>query len=179
MGERFELQPASLREGAVYGASLPPTPIGLSPPSRPAEESSGKGGCVRILVAEDNPVNRKLVTRLLGKAGISPVLVENGEEALATALEAQSSGDPFDVILMDMQMPVLGGYDATRRLREEGYDLPIVALTAHAMSTDRQKCLDAGCNDYATKPVDREVLVEKVLCNIGSEWRQVSEGTSD
>ncbi|QDT45602.1 Signal transduction histidine-protein kinase BarA [Gimesia alba] len=120
-----------------------------------------KGVC-SVLLAEDGIDNQRLISTLLKKEGAQVMLAENGDIAVRRALNAQENGKPFDVILMDMSMPVLDGYGATKMLREQGYQLPIVALTAHAMSGDREKCIEAGCNDYTTKPVNREKLREIV-----------------
>ena len=124
----------------------------------------------RILLAEDIPDNQRLIASVLRKAGATVEIAHNGREAVNKAMATLpglngTPADPigsFDVILMDMQMPLLDGYAATRRLRKEEYTGPIIALTAHAMTHDRQKCLDAGCNDFLSKPVDRKRLVKMV-----------------
>lgn len=115
-----------------------------------------------ILLAEDTAFNQKLISLLLKKAGAKVTLADNGQIAFDLAMAAREENQPFDIILMDMQMPVLDGYAATARLREVGYIKPIIALTAHAMTSDRQRCLDAGCDDYTTKPVNKKELIEMV-----------------
>jgi signal transduction histidine kinase/ActR/RegA family two-component response regulator len=116
----------------------------------------------RVLLAEDGVDNQRLVRALLRPLQVEVALVENGAQAVDQALAALDGERPFDLVLMDMQMPVMDGYEATRRLRAEGYSGPIVALTAHAMSSDRGRCLEAGCDEYLSKPVDRARLLEVV-----------------
>jgi PAS domain S-box-containing protein len=116
----------------------------------------------RILLAEDARDLQLVVRFQLTQMGATVETVENGVEAQRAALAAEAAGQPFDVVLMDMQMPVMDGYEATTSLRTAGYTRPIVALTAHAMAEDRARCLAAGCDDFATKPIDRETLLAVV-----------------
>ncbi|HOL32382.1 MAG TPA: ATP-binding protein [Anaerohalosphaeraceae bacterium] len=109
----------------------------------------------KALVAEDNPSNQKLMQILLQKLGLEVVLADDG----VGAVEKGASGS-YDIILMDMQMPNMNGYDATRQLRSRGVKTPIIAVTANAMCGDEQKCLDAGCDGYLSKPIDRTKLNE-------------------
>ncbi len=113
-------------------------------------------GAVSILLADDNLVNQKLTVKLLTKAGYSVEIANNGQEAVDKYLSRPYS---FDIIFMDVQMPVLNGLEATQQLRQKGFsDLPIVALTANVMKNDREKCLESGMNDYISKPIKREIV---------------------
>jgi len=113
----------------------------------------------RVLLAEDNAVNQKLIARILSNAGLEVEVADNGQIACEKALRAADGQQPYGVILMDMQMPVMDGYTATKRLRSEGCRTPIIAITAHAMQGDRDRCIEAGCDDYATKPIGRSKLI--------------------
>ncbi len=113
---------------------------------------------VRLLLAEDNPVNLKLATLILTKAGYTVTSAPNGRKTVDTFA---ASPEDFDLILMDVQMPEMDGLAATRELRERGFtDIPIVAMTANAMKGDREKCIDAGMNDYIAKPIKREIVFQ-------------------
>jgi CheY-like chemotaxis protein len=106
-------------------------------------------------------------------------VAENGQVAVDLASSAQHTGSSFDVILMDIQMPVMDGYDATRQLRKVGYTNPIIALTANTTTENRQKCLDSGCNDFMTKPFDLSTLVTAVAKHHAQEChRGVESGSS-
>jgi len=113
----------------------------------------------RILIVEDNAMNREMLTRRLGRTGYDIVTAVDGEQALAVARESAP-----DLVLMDMSLPVLDGWEATRRMKaDQGLkQTPIIALTAHAMSSDRDEALAAGCDDYDTKPIDLPRLLGKI-----------------
>ncbi len=138
-----------------------PLPEAAPPPSAGENSSSEPAnGQLRILVAEDSAVNQRVILALLSRMGHSVTLAPNGKEAVAAV---HSGSSTFDLILMDCQMPEMDGYEATRQIRcfENRLQLPpvpIVALTAHAMSIDRDRCLAAGMDDYLSKPVDRDKL---------------------
>ena len=115
----------------------------------------------RILLVEDGETNRKFISLVLERVGACVTTAENGKVGL-DAIEFQKQ--PYDIVLMDMQMPVMDGYTAARKLKEMNYPSPIVALTAHAMKGDDKACLEAGCTGYLTKPIDANVLV----CKLGA-----------
>ena len=121
---------------------------------------------VRILLAEDGEENREVITLHLERAGCEVTSAPDGEDAYRQVKKAARDGTPFDVILMDMQMPVMDGYTATSKLRAEGYQGVIVALTAHALKEDRERCIRVGCDEYAAKPVNMPALLSLIerLC---------------
>ena len=114
---------------------------------------------VKILLVEDNEMNRDMLARRLRRKGYEVVAAGDGREAIAVAL-----AQPVDLILMDLSLPVLDGWEATRLLKADSltWSIPVIALTAHAMPGDRERALEAGCDDYDTKPVDFNRLVAKI-----------------
>jgi CheY-like chemotaxis protein len=114
----------------------------------------------RILLVEDNPENRDMLSRRLIRRGYEVEFAEDGVEAVQKAKDAAPA-----LILMDLSLPVMDGWEATRRIKADASTaaIPVIALTAHAMSSDREQALSAGCDDYDTKPVDLERLLAKML----------------
>ena len=119
----------------------------------------------KILIVEDNDMNRDMLSRRLGRKGFDIVMAEDG----AQGVDMANSESP-DLILMDMSLPVLDGWEATKKIKstESTESIPIIALTAHAMDSDREKALAAGCDDYDTKPVELPRLLDKINQLLGS-----------
>ena len=134
-------------------------PAVVAKAGRVAEERSGSG--LRILLTEDNVVNQLVGRGILQKASHSVVIANNGKEAL-TLLE----GQPFDLVVMDVQMPEMDGFEATAAIREKekrtGEHIPIIAMTAYAMTGDRERCISAGMDSYITKPINAPALLALV-----------------
>jgi CheY-like chemotaxis protein len=121
------------------------------------------GDMVRVLLVEDNEMNRDMLSRRLSRKGFEVVMAVDGEQALQMAASEAPA-----LILMDMNLPVIDGWEATRRLKADAATaaIPVIGLTAHAMEGDRDKCLQAGCDDYDTKPVDLPRLLEKMQAQL-------------
>ncbi len=117
----------------------------------------------RIVVADDTPDTARLLQLFLEREGATVELAANGREAVDAVRRSQTAGPPIDLILMDMQMPVLDGYAATGELRAIGFHRPIIAITAHGLEYDRDACLRAGCDDYILKPFSRDTLLTIVV----------------
>lgn len=125
----------------------------------------------RVLLVEDNPINQEVAQGLLQDLGLTVSLANNGNEAIRALSSAPIDIPPFEAILMDCQMPVMDGYEATRQIRakaagEKYVNIPIIAMTANAMTGDKEKCLQAGMNDYVSKPIDPDVLEKTLRKNI-------------
>lgn len=151
-------------EGSTFRFELPFEPGQLPAEGRPvAAVAERSTPAMRVLLVEDHPVNQMLATRLLEKWGHTVVLAQNGREAL----EWLAGGEVFDVVLMDMQMPEMGGIEATQRIRQleqarGGHRHAIVAMTANVMQGDRELCLNAGMDDYISKPIQQDELAAKL-----------------
>ncbi|MEX0805485.1 MAG: response regulator [Candidatus Binatia bacterium] len=143
--------------GPIRGATVLPIGIG----SRERMETTPALNC-RVLVVDDRAEIRYLISHFVREAGGRATGVADGQTAIEEIKESDQDGDLFDLVIMDIQMPGMDGYQVTRRLRAEGFKKPIIALTAGAMKGDREKCLQAGCDDYLSKPIDRHALVQLV-----------------
>ena len=194
-GSTFTLELPVLEPPAAHETQRPPSPAEVSPlesaptlmPTSPCAGSTGPvvppvshSGCGdppgsatplsgrRLLVVDDGEDNRRLCSLILGRAGAQVELAQDGQEALERLLDRD--GPPIDLVLLDMQMPRLDGYGTAAELRQRGLHVPVIALTAHAMEGDREKCLRSGCDDFTTKPVRAQELV--ALCR---RWLQSGE----
>lgn len=124
----------------------------------------------KVLVADDNASNQLLMRILLGKLGVDASFVANGKEAVE-----KLGKDTFDLVLMDIQMPVMNGYEATEALRKTGNNIPVIALTASTSSSEIKRCKDVGCNEYLQKPINKQSLFEALSKFLGENAPDINE----
>ncbi|QDK47481.1 hybrid sensor histidine kinase/response regulator [Bdellovibrio sp. ZAP7] len=161
LGGDVVLKRSALGQGSVFRLTIPQHEISrgtISEPVKVSEEAKAELKGSKVLIVDDSEDNQALIQHYLKKYHVLCEAAMDGVEACELA-----ENTLYDVILMDMQMPRMDGYTATRKLRERGYERPIVALTAHAMKEDRERCLGVGCNDYLTKPIVSEQLYATLL----------------
>lgn len=164
---------------AVDNSDTQDTPVARIPAERPVNAQNGQRQARstakkstqnstpsmpdgRVLIVEDGPDNQRIVSYLLRKAGLDVDIADNGLEGVEAAKASLSEGRPYDLILMDMQMPVMDGYTATGTLRESGWTRPIVALTAHALKEEVDRCLSAGCDAFLRKPIEKPAFFAEI-----------------
>ena len=175
-----------LGEGSTFTLTLGLGPIGNIDLTKTfnreavctANSQNPEAGCVgpltgHVLLVDDGETNRQLIELLLRRAGAEVTTADNGQKALALATRTA-----YDLILMDMQMPIMDGYTASREIREHGVTTPIIALTASAMKGDRERCLEAGCDDYLTKPVEINTLLGAAFRWLSAEKKNTTEADS-
>jgi PAS domain S-box-containing protein len=180
-GSTFRLRVAA---GPLEGIPLSENPSGTLADALP--QTRPKLNC-RILLAEDGPDNQRFISLVLRRAGATVTVAQNGKEAVEMAMArfpnwGRRHDDvllPFDLILMDIQMPDMDGYQATTRLRQEGYTGPIIALSAHATTVAAERCIEAGCDDYLPKPIDRDALLQKIAHYVAKDDRRRSPKASN
>lgn len=161
--------------GSTFTITIDPGTINAQQinPSAPTTDQSPKPlANYKLLVVDDAKDNRILLQHILKKTGASIEFAMDGQQAVDAITKAIDEHTPFDLVLMDMQMPVMDGYLATVKIREKGITTPVIAVTAHALEGDRQDCLDAGCDEYHTKPINKQLLIETCISLIDQHTSQ-------
>lgn len=182
MGGNVSLVRTILGKGSCFRLTLPNIPVvgfvmmdsieeKIIPPVEVRPEIITVQG--RFLLAEDGIDNQRLISYFLRKAGATVDVADDGQIALEMLENANKSNTPYDLLLTDMQMPVMDGYILAKTLRSRGIKMPIIALTAHSLADDRQKCIDAGCDDYISKPIEKHLLL-----SVCATWLAMKNRTS-